>query len=279
MKILDFSGIMHASVLSQLNPYNTTISENLIRHLILNALRNVSVKNKEYGELIIAIDGNDYWRKKIFPYYKIRRKQDRESSSIDWKQIHTFMNLIVSEIKENFPYRVVGTPEAEGDDVIAVLVRNFHDKEPILIISADHDLIQLHNESVVQYDPIRHHMVSEPDPKTYLTECILTGDFGDGVPNVMMPDYTLAERIRQKPMTAKRLEEYSKTLPNGEGDDELLRNYKRNKTLIDLSEIPDRVVDKIMESYNSQTHGNRSKIFNYLIKKRMRKLLESVHEF
>ena len=68
MIIIDFSGIAISSIV-----INKTLDENLIRHMILNSIRMYRSKfHKEYGEIVIAADGANNWRRGAFPQYKKR---------------------------------------------------------------------------------------------------------------------------------------------------------------------------------------------------------------
>ena len=53
-------------------------------------------------------------------------------------------------------------------------------------------------------DPITKKFVNGIDPNEYLYEHILKGDTGDGVPNVLSPDNTFVDGLRQKPLSKKR---------------------------------------------------------------------------
>ena len=91
MIIVDFSQIMFANLMASLSPHNrgNLPDEDMLRHMILNSLRAYRQKFKdEYGELIIACDSHNYWRKQIFPFYKANRKKFFESTPhLDWKSI------------------------------------------------------------------------------------------------------------------------------------------------------------------------------------------------
>lgn len=80
MIILDLNQVMISNLMAQIgNHTNIDIDENLLRHMILNTIRALNMKFKnEYGELVIACDDKNYWRKDIFPYYKAKRAEDRE---------------------------------------------------------------------------------------------------------------------------------------------------------------------------------------------------------
>lgn len=275
---------MLSNLLMQLgNHTNAQIEENMVRHMILNSLRSYKVKfGAEFGEMIIACDNTNYWRKQIFPYYKANRKKNQEKSDIDWKAIFECMNKIRAELKEYFPYRVIDIESAEADDIIGTLVKNFGSViggAPILILSGDKDFIQLQiYGNVKQYDPTRKKWVSHKNPETFLKEHIMKGDSSDGVPNILSSDNVFVVGERQRPLTAKKMEKYLRMNPN-EMESIIARNYFRNAQLIDLNYIPDLIREKVMESYDNQANKDRSKLMNYFIANRLRNLTENISEF
>ena len=76
------------------------------------------------------------------------------------------------ELKENFPYKVIHLEGCEADDVIGTLVertQEFGNYEPVMIVSADKDFIQLHKyDNVDQYSYVTRKEVSDPNPRLYL---------------------------------------------------------------------------------------------------------------
>jgi 5'-3' exonuclease len=276
---------MLSNLLMQLgNHTNAQVEENMVRHMILNSLRSYKVKfGEDYGEMVIACDNTNYWRKQRFPYYKANRKKNIESSELNWKSIFECMNKIRSELKEYFPYRVIDVESAEADDIIATLVSKFGTElntgEKILILSGDKDFIQLHKyANVEQYDPTRKKWIKHEDPERFLHEHILKGDAGDGVPNVLSPDNVFVVGDRQRPLTARKLEKIMGT-DLEEMDTIIARNYSRNACLIDLSFTPDYIRDKVMEQYNAQENRDRSKLLNYFIANKLKNLTEHLSEF
>jgi 5'-3' exonuclease len=127
------------------NHTNTEVEEDLLRHMILNSIRSYNMKFKdEYGEMIIACDDRNFWRRDIFPYYKANRKKSREKSELNWTQIFDSLHKIRDELKAFFPYRVIQVDSAEADDIIGSLVMKYGDtNEKILILSGDKDFVQL----------------------------------------------------------------------------------------------------------------------------------------
>ena len=127
MIIVDLSQVMISNLMVQLgNHTNTELEEDLLRHMILNSIRSYNQKFKnEYGEMIIACDAGNNWRRQTFPYYKANRRKNREKSELNWNQIFETLGKVREELKEYFPYRVIQIDGAEADDVIGTLVDKF----------------------------------------------------------------------------------------------------------------------------------------------------------
>ena len=281
MIILDLSQVMLSNIMVQLgNHTNAQVEESMVRHMVLNSIR--SYKNKfgaEYGELVIACDNKNYWRRQLFPYYKANRKKSRETSEFDWKAIFDCLHKIRAELKEVFPYRVIDVESAEADDIIGTLCREYGDMgEKILILSGDKDFIQLQRYlNVRQYDPVRKKFITHNDPDKFLFEHILKGDAGDGIPNVLSNDNCLVVGERQRPLTQKKIDSLAGIA--GSFDHPVFRNFKRNEQLIDLTKIPANISEQIMESYKAQ-HGKKPNgLMNYFIANRLKNLMENVGEF
>lgn len=276
---------MLSNLLMQLgNHTNAQLEENMVRHMILNSLRSYRTKfSADYGEMVIACDNTNYWRRQAFPYYKANRKKNQEASEMDWKSIFECMNKIRSELKEFFPYKVIDIESAEADDIIGTLVEEFGAEiggDPILILSGDKDFIQLHTYSnVKQYDPTRKKWITHNDPERYLEEHILKGDSGDGVPNILSSDNCFVVGERQKPLTQKKIDALIELDLTGKKDHPNYRNYMRNRQLIDLRYTPDNIHTKVMESFNAQNGKDRSKLMNYFIANRLKNLTEHISEF
>lgn len=283
MILVDLNQVMISNMMAQIgNHKNMPIDENMLRHMILNTLRSNRMKFKdEFGELVICADDKNFWRKEIYPYYKANRKKSRDKSELDWSAIFNALNKIRSELREFFPYRLIQIETAEADDIIATIVHQegteLNTGEPILVLSGDKDYIQLHKyANVKQYDPTRKRWITHSSPEKYLYEHIIKGDAGDGVPNILSPDNCLVIGQRQRPITKKRLEEWQDI---NTMDEEVKRNYMRNKALIDLEQIPERITSQILEAWNAEENRNRSQLLNYFIKNKLKHLMESISDF
>ena len=280
MILVDMNQISVASVMMHLHMTKQTApDEDMVRHMILNSLRMYRMRFcDEYGELVLCYDSKHYWRRDYYPEYKHSRKKGRESSTNDWDAIFEVLNAIKAEIKEFFPYKFLEVYGAEADDIIAVLAGELEfDNGKTLILSGDKDFIQLQKfRNVTQYSPITKKFVNGVDPEIYLSEHVLKGDSSDGVPNVLSPDNTFVDGIRQKPLSRKKIQ----AMVDGDfPNDEVKRNYQRNKKLIDLGESPPELFFEILKAYQEAPEGDRSKLLNYFTQKRLRNLVESIGEF
>lgn len=283
MILIDLNQVMIANMMMQIgNHHNAQVDENMLRHMVLNSLRmNKRKFEGEFGELVICADDKNYWRRDFFPYYKAHRKKARDSSELDWSAIFNALNTVREELKEYFPYRVLQIERAEADDIIGTIVHKegtvLNTGEPIVILSSDKDYIQLHKyANVSQYDPSRKRWVKHSDPERYLFEHIIKGDAGDGIPNVLSPDDSFVMGKRQRPVTKKRLEECEDI---NSMDQEVIRNWHRNKRLVDLSEVNEDIKQKILEEYEKPNEKDRSQLFNYFVKNKLKMLMESINEF
>ena len=62
-------------------------------------------------------------------------------------------------------------------------------------------------------------------------------------------------------------------------DQEMLRGYKRNEMLVDLTKIPDEIKQKIKYTIQETEEMDRSKLFSYFIEHKLKNLTEYIHEF
>jgi 5'-3' exonuclease len=284
MILIDLNQVLISNLMQQIgsNPKTANLDEDLIRHMVLNSLRSYARQFKaKYGNIVVACDSKNYWRRDVFPFYKAPRKKDREKSGFDWNLIFGTLNKIRDELKENFPYRVLEIDGAEADDIIAVLTARHSTSEDVLILSSDKDFVQLQKyPNVTQYSPIMKRFVHSDNPAQFTKEHILRGDKGDGIPNFLSADNTFVVGERQKVINSKKLLEWMNSDPQSFcTTDIMMRGYKRNQMLVDLDYIPEKIKAEIVDSYESAKIGSRQKMLNYFMSKRLRNLIEVLDEF
>lgn len=278
---------MIANIMAQLgNHTNSRVEEDIVRHMALNSIRSFKTMFEEYGRVVIACDDKNYWRKQAFPLYKANRRKTREQSDTDWRQVFNCLNTIRDELIENLPYPVLRVDGAEADDIIAVLCMEHgtvlnQSSEKIMILSGDKDFTQLQiYNNVEQYNPILKKHIKCANPHKFLREHILKGDRNDGIPNILSDDDCLVNGERQKPLSAKRVEQLvsvadlTTILPN----DQLMR-FRRNERLIDLHMIPEIIHLNIVEQFQRELNKPKDKLLGYFKQHKLKILTEQISEF
>lgn len=203
MILIDFSSIIHRMIHTSVavvkpekidGKYRTADFINMIRYLILQDLFNIhQLHNHKFGDIIICLDKSDngYWRKDVHPGYKASRKKGREESEINFGEIFVEVDELITQIKENLPWKVVEVKRAEADDLMLVLAREFNQYEKILIHSPDKDMIQAqrNTNNVFQYSALTKKWIV-PENKHdhmdhWIMEHVVLGDASDEVPKVV----------------------------------------------------------------------------------------------
>jgi hypothetical protein len=297
MILVDYSQVALANFLSfkaELTRGSEAEIINLIRHSTLSTLKYYKKKyGQEYGEMVICCDGRKYWRREFFEHYKAGRKKARDASDLNWTLIFDTLSQLRNDLVENFPYRVLHLDRAEADDIIAVLAKYTQEngmvqqglvEEPqkVLILSSDGDFIQLQQyDNVTQWSPMQKKYIKANLRELHekkITHIVKAGD--DGIPNILSADDVFVKGERQKPVSAKRLQEF---IENGfiacKNDDER-RNWHRNSTLVDFNFIPEDIQNSIVDAYlNSKPVKDKMKIMTYLANHRCKLLLEELEDF
>ena len=287
--LVDLNQVMISNLMMQIGgKKNISIDPELVRHMVLNSIRMYRTKfGQTYGELIICCDDKNYWRRDIFPYYKHHRKKAREESGLDWHVIFETLNGMRDDLREYFPYKIIQVSRAEADDVIASLCHKYGhlgitngNAESILILSSDKDFVQLQKyANVDQYSPMQKKNIICPNPARYIHEHILKGDRGDGIPNIISGDDTFVENKRQKPLSTKKIDMWNGLPPEEFCTGEMLRNYKRNKQLVDLDYVPIDIQETTLDIFENYRTNDRSKMFHYFIENKLKILMNSIQEF
>lgn len=136
--------------------------------------------------LVIALDsGKRTFRNNFYPEYKSHRKEPDEALKIQFP--------IIREAIEAFGVKAVEMPGFEADDIIATYTRlALAKKFKVRIISSDKDLIQLIQDDVEIFDPLKKKYIT-PDLifKKYgirysqmVDYLSLVGDTSDNIPGV-----------------------------------------------------------------------------------------------
>ena len=284
MILVDMNQVTLSNLMIQIGR-NTDVDPDMVRHMVLNSLRGYRTRfTEEYGELVLCYDNKTNWRRDYFPNYKHGRRKDRKASKLDWGSIFDTLHQIKTELQDNFPYKVLEVEDSEADDIIASIVHWVSGSpsryEKVLIVSGDKDFIQLQKHNfVTQYSPTLKKFINGIDPVTYIREHILKGDRSDGVPNFLSPDNCFVDEMRQRPISKKKLATWVDLEPEDFCNEEMLRNYQRNRKLIDLEYAPAGITDRCIQAYLNSTVKDRSGLLNYFIKHRLKNHMENIGDF
>lgn len=280
--LLDYSAIALANIFIQ---KEVDISLDFFRHTVLNSIRSLKTKFGYNSEIVIAIDSSNSWRREVFPYYKANRRKAREESSIDWALVHQHIDTVKNELRDNFPYKIIEISRTEADDVIGTITltmaTDLNSDNQIIIVSRDKDFIQLQQwGNVKQWDFINNHWIVG-NGADYLKEHIFKGDSSDGIPNAMMPGDCLVNKVRQKPMTQKKIAAWMLMTPSELEDDFTnlgwINHLQRNREVIDLSRTPVELQEAILLEY--QKEPVKKDLTNYFIDKQLKYLFDYIGDF
>ena len=281
MIIVDLTQVLIASLMASTRGGQEPISEDLVRHIALKSLAMYRKKYKnKYGELVLADDSYNVWRKDVFPHYKANRKKTRDKDTKDWNQIFDCISIIREELKYNFPYKYIYISKCEADDIIGTLCEKYGDTENIMIISGDKDFQQLQRyKKVKQFSPITKSNIklTQEQALEYLTDHIISGDTGDGVPNCLSQDDVFVSGLRQRPLSKKKRTTIKDPLVMN--DSEIDRNLSRNRSLIDLTYIPSKYKEQILQEFDNVQVAPRGGLLTYFINNRLMDLQESIGDF
>lgn len=283
--LLDFSQVVISAAIEYHSQTKEAIKLPLLRHITVNNLLFYKKKFKLTTEnLILCADGRDYWRKGVFPLYKQNRKKDHDKSAFNWDKFFEDFNQIKTEIKTELPFNVVEVYGCEADDVIAVLSKQqCPHQDRIIIISSDKDLIQIQENicpKVEQWSPFHKKFISPKTNSYSLFEHVIRGDAGDGIPNILSDDDVfMDDSKRSKPIRATSIMQWEQRGGMSYPESfctpgEMLERFNRNLNLIDLRQIPECFIQKIIEEFSNYQRPPAN-VFGYLTKHKLKKILES----
>lgn len=237
-----------------------------LKYMILSKLADIQQQIKA-NQSYLCFDSKS-WRKKAFKFYKAKRAIKRADNPLDYEIITSAIAELEPILKET-NYKCIKVDQAEADDVIAVLSKNLSkipEVDKIIIVSRDKDFQQLTNDKVHLYNYFDQKIITCEDKETFMVKMIITGDSGDGIPNILSDDDTFINSDkRQKGCGEKKIQKIlSEGLENLLKDTQIRKNYERNQKLILLNEnhIPSEVWKNIeLECSNVDQNYKRKNVF------------------
>ena len=197
MIIIDYSHLsrrmLHTAV-TQTTPKPRKVEGKLVTaeyikmyyHLMLNNLKNSTLKFKGYGDIVLAFDSKNNWRKDYFPDYKKSRAKKTKDGDINFEEFYELTEEFEEILQRDFPYKVVKVDKTEGDDIIGVLAKKYAPTEKTIVITSDKDMKQVLGYGSELYDPIKKEYITMTlnELKAWKIEHILLGDKIDDIPHI-----------------------------------------------------------------------------------------------
>jgi len=216
-----------------------------------------AIKLLKPTRVIIVFDGvgGSLKRRAIYPEYKENRKvvvrvnrayADMSDPDLEKKEMLAQMGKLV-EFLRSLPVSVVAIDHIEADDAMAYIATQMFPKSKITIMSGDRDFLQLVNENVCVWSPIKKKIYGVQDiiaqygvhPTNFIYYRILEGDKSDNIGGIkgialktalkMFPmiadgkEYSVEEMLRFSRDKVNEKKAYATILENAEI---VSRNYK-----------------------------------------------------
>lgn len=247
--IVDFGHFAHSyyGSLNSKNEEKTLSKEEFANNVKNTIFEDCSQFDPE--EIVIGVDSSaDYWRKEIYPGYKLKREEARKkrakAGKVDLEHKYTFINHASQHLKDQDILCVIEIESIESDDIIAIICIESDPNIQNIIIARDHDFLQLDKyDNVTIYNPVDKEYMSCEDPKIFLIEQLIQGCGSDSIPSIQ-PGWLGESRTRDLVKEGK--EAISEAINK---NDETREAYRRNKKLIDFTEIPGHIRKVIREEY------------------------------
>jgi 5'-3' exonuclease len=152
--------------------------------------------------VIICFDGagGSTRRRNLFKDYKAkRRNMTRLNRTYDFasleeeKEVMKWQLMVLIGLLEHIPVTILSPDNVEADDVIAYLAQYVEEQGgKSIILSTDKDFLQLVNDNITVYNPVKKKMYRTQDivndfgfhPNNFLLYRVVTGDNSDCIPGV-----------------------------------------------------------------------------------------------
>lgn len=254
-------------------------------HITLNSIKK-AWQDFNGNHVVFCLEGRS-WRKDYYEPYKRNRSEARaaltpkeqEEDQLFWESFDKFKDFI----NEKTNCTVLQHPELEADDLIAGWIQS-HPKDKHIIISTDSDFVQLIAPNVSQYNGVmEHHITHEgifdkkgkmvidnktkepksiPNPEWLLFEKCMRGDSTDNI-------FSAFPKVRKNKLEEAFIDRENKGFAwnnlmlqrwidhNGE-EHRVLEDYERNRKLIDLSNQPPDIKEKIFETIDNNIRQEKN---------------------
>ena len=187
----------------------------------------------------------------ILPSYKGKRAASAWDFSVDKKYWQEYKDQYAMQIAPFFRAKAVRCEVAEGDDMIYASAKKYApDYDDVIIITRDSDMSQIDIPGVKIFNHTSGNFVRCAYPQQYLAAKVLSGDTSDNIRGMAFVDQKTGaykptkETLISEGAAVQLLENcpniFEVAKANGWSD-----QYIRNRTLIDLSWIPQDISEQV----------------------------------
>ena len=188
------------------------------------------------------------FRKDIYPEYKLQRAF--APKSFKTQPIKEYINNVIFkdlDVEEKYGYRFVKVDGAEGDDVIATIMKSLDGYMLKILFASDKDFLQI--DSIKQFDLSGKEVLRKWGNEVlsahdFLMMKILLGDVSDNIPKVF-------DKVGPK-KALKLIHDNAALKAKLKENQASAKQFKMNKQLICFSEIPKELNDRILEKVNEK---------------------------
>ena len=256
----------------------------ILKHMLLKSILS-SVNQFKPNRVWVCLDHGKSWRKEFSASYKAHRKEAREKQSVEsggqinWEEFYRVINETTRDMKDNFPFHVIGCDTIEADDIIAHIVKTSSPQDENIIITRDGDYVQLlYYPNTKIYNPIDRKYITCENPIFALQQKICMGDKSD---NILPIRPRFGEKTAEKFIMAgeldKLLEQAQKDIMEfGKPQDPLAEAYFKNRKMIDMSQIPPTLVKIIESAIENYKMSDGKGLLRYFVTSELRELTENV---
>ena len=187
----------------------------------------------------------------ILPSYKGQRTAKPWTFMVEKKVWAEYREQFAKELAPVFRARAVQCIHAEGDDIIYASVQKYAGEcDDVIVVTRDSDMAQIKNSNVRLFNHQTDTFIVKDDPEKYLDWKVLCGDSSDNINGMAFVDkktgkWKPGKRDQISDAGATILLEACPNIYQTAKDNGWADQYMRNRTLIDLSRVPDEVKKEI----------------------------------
>jgi len=218
--------------------------------------------NPKMSNVILAGDcaKKNIWRNSIYDKYKLQRRiADKTKNPFDFGKAFNYAKdiLIPEFLEDNKGAKLITADNAEGDDVIAAIVRLLPENEHKIVIACDKDYLQLLDRPnlvlttcqgrVFDLESESKHKVLQKaehtlTAKEFLLKKILIGDKADNIEPIFerCGEATAYKLILDKSLLKEKLK-----------DPVIYAKFELNQQLIDFDNIPESIIQEVGSALNN----------------------------